>query len=104
MEKVTRRSFLKFTAASAGGGGLLLTAGLGPAEGATDFPLHKKVGEATAFVHGLHYRRRRAGLQCCGFPPFPCTLNTLWKSHCTGVSHRQTDSTKESVLQPRSNG
>jgi len=45
MEKLTRRSFLKFSAAGAGGGGLLLAAGLGPAEGATDIPLHKKVGE-----------------------------------------------------------
>jgi formate dehydrogenase major subunit len=45
MEKLTRRSFLKFTAAGAGGGTLLLAAGLGPAEGATNLQLHKRVGE-----------------------------------------------------------
>jgi len=45
MEKLTRRNFLKLSAAGAGGGSLLVAAGLGPAEGAGDLRLHKKIGE-----------------------------------------------------------
>jgi formate dehydrogenase major subunit len=45
MEKLTRRNFIRLSAAGAGGGGLLLAAGLGPAEAAGKFQLHKKVGE-----------------------------------------------------------
>ena len=46
MERLSRRNFLKFTAAGAGGGSLLLAAGLVPAEGASSFSLHKKIGES----------------------------------------------------------
>jgi formate dehydrogenase major subunit len=44
--RVSRRDFLKLSTAGAGGSSLLLAAGLGPAEGASDFKLHKKIGEA----------------------------------------------------------
>ena len=46
MGRVSRRDFLKLSAAGAGGSSLLLAAGLGPAEGASDFKLHKRIGEA----------------------------------------------------------
>lgn len=46
MEKLTRRNFLKLSTAGAGGGCLLLAAGLGPAEGATSFRLRKPIGES----------------------------------------------------------
>ena len=46
MGRVSRRDFLKLSTAGAGGSSLLLAAGLGPAEGASDFKLHKKIGEA----------------------------------------------------------
>ena len=47
MTKLSRRSFLKLSAAGGGGGGLLLLAGLSQAQarGIEDFPLHKKIGE-----------------------------------------------------------
>ncbi|MDH5200407.1 MAG: twin-arginine translocation signal domain-containing protein [Candidatus Bathyarchaeota archaeon] len=47
MTRLSRRSFLKLSAAGGGGGGLLLLAGLSEAHarGVGDFPLHKKVGE-----------------------------------------------------------
>jgi formate dehydrogenase major subunit len=44
--RVSRRDFLKLSAAGAGGGSLLVAAGLGPVEGASDVKLHKKIGEA----------------------------------------------------------
>jgi formate dehydrogenase major subunit len=44
--RVSRRDFLKLSAAGTGGGSLLLAAGLGPAEGAGEVKLHKKIGEA----------------------------------------------------------
>jgi anaerobic selenocysteine-containing dehydrogenase len=44
--RVSRRDFLKLSTAGAGGGSLLLAAGLGPAEGASDVKLHKRIGEA----------------------------------------------------------
>jgi len=45
--RLSRRSFLKLSAAGGGGGGLLLLAGLSQAHarGIGDYPLHKKVGE-----------------------------------------------------------
>jgi formate dehydrogenase major subunit len=46
MEKLSRRNFLKLSAAGAGGGSLLLAANLGPAEATTHVDLHKKIGEA----------------------------------------------------------
>ena len=46
MEKLSRRNFLKLSTAGAGGGCLLLAAGLGPAEGATSFRLRKPIGES----------------------------------------------------------
>lgn len=46
MDKVSRRNFLKLSTAGAGGGCLLLAAGLGPAEGASGLQLHKKIGES----------------------------------------------------------
>ena len=46
MGRVSRRDFLKLSTAGAGGSSLLLAAGLGPAEGASDFKLHKKIGES----------------------------------------------------------
>jgi len=46
MDKLTRRNFLKLSAAGAGGGGLLMAAGLGPAEAGGSIDLHKKIGEA----------------------------------------------------------
>ena len=46
MARVSRRDFLKLSTAGAGGGSLLLAAGLGAAEGASDFKLHKKIGES----------------------------------------------------------
>ena len=45
MGKVSRRGFLKLSAAGAGGGSLLMAAGLGP-EGASAVELHKKIGES----------------------------------------------------------
>lgn len=47
MTKLSRRSFLKLSAAGGGGGSLLLLAGLSEAHarGIGDFPLHKKIGE-----------------------------------------------------------
>ena len=45
MGKVSRRGFLKLSAAGAGGGSLLMAAGLGP-EGAGAVELHKKIGES----------------------------------------------------------
>jgi len=44
--RVSRRDFLRLSTAGAGGGSLLLAAGLGSAEGAGDFKLHKKIGES----------------------------------------------------------
>jgi formate dehydrogenase major subunit len=44
--RVSRRDFLRLSTAGAGGGSLLLAAGLGPAEGAGDFKLHKRIGES----------------------------------------------------------
>ncbi len=49
MDKVSRRNFLKLSTAGAGGGSLLLAAGLGPAEGASGLDLHKKIGESWLF-------------------------------------------------------
>jgi formate dehydrogenase major subunit len=46
MEKLTRRHFLKLSAAGVGGSSLLMTAGLGPAEGIGGLQLHKKIGES----------------------------------------------------------
>ena len=46
MEKLSRRNFLKLSAAGAGGGSLLLSAGLVPAEASGHLDLHKKIGEA----------------------------------------------------------
>ena len=46
MGRVSRRDFLKLSTAGAGGGSLLLAAGLGPAEGAGEFKLHKRIGES----------------------------------------------------------
>lgn len=46
MGRVSRRDFLKLSAAGAGGSSLLLAAGLGPAEGASNLKLHKRIGEA----------------------------------------------------------
>jgi formate dehydrogenase major subunit len=46
MGKVSRRGFLKLSAAGAGGGSLLMAAGLGPPEGAGAVELHKKIGES----------------------------------------------------------
>jgi formate dehydrogenase major subunit len=45
MERLARRHLLKLSAAGAGGGSLLLAAGLGPAEGASGLDLRKKIGE-----------------------------------------------------------
>jgi len=44
--KVSRRDFLRLSATGAGGGSLLLAAGLGPPQGAGAVELHKKIGEA----------------------------------------------------------
>ena len=46
MEKLSRRNFLRLSAAGTSGGGLLLAAGLGPAEAAGGLQLHKKIGES----------------------------------------------------------
>ena len=46
MEKLSRRNFLKLSAAGAGGGSLLLAANLGPTEASAHVDLHKKIGEA----------------------------------------------------------
>jgi formate dehydrogenase major subunit len=46
MDKLSRRNFLKLSAAGAGSGGLLLAAGLGPTEASGSIDLHKKIGES----------------------------------------------------------
>jgi len=45
VEKLSRRNFLKLSAAGAGGGSLLVAAGLAPAEATGNIDLHKKIGE-----------------------------------------------------------
>jgi formate dehydrogenase major subunit len=89
MEKLTRRHFLKLSAAGAGGGSLLLAAGLGPTEASGNLELHKKIGEAQTI---------------CPYCSCGCGIivATTEEGHCTNVEGDPDNPINRGRLDPKS--
>ena len=89
MATLSRRNFLKLSAAGAGGGSLLLAAGLGPTEASGSIDLHKKIGEAQSI---------------CPYCSCGCGIivATNEEGHCTNVEGDPDNPINRGRLDPKS--